>query len=931
MIYTRAIAILMSGCSAATVASAQALPGISTDQGAASASTATTQTTSQVLSDATGTTGTPVESEDIVVTGIRRSLSNANDIKRQSPFIVDAIAAEDLGKFPDQNVAESLQRITGVAITRTVGGEGQSVSVRGLGAQFNVTTVNGRVLATSNGGRDFSFDVLPSEVISGAQVYKTTMSSLEEGSIGGTVNMSTARPLTRPGFHSAFSLSGLYDGISKDVTPQASGFVSKTFADDTLGILIGGTYTKRQIRSEFASSISRGQVDYDANGNGVIAADGSERFAFPNITSYGIRTTDRERIGATGALQWKPNDRLEMTLDGLYSYYSTPETTYQQNNNFTTNLGSLHNVGVTNGAITTFDIDNVAYEVAANPTNRKVTTWQAGYNVKWGATDRLTLTADAAYSRARSDQGGKNRFYVAGIPGANIHYEAGSKIPTTIITLPSLTPGGPRRDASDFTNDEVSPSFAQVNGSDISDKVLQARFDGEWKFDDSFLSALTFGVEYTNRVKNNRAFDTVNACAFCGFPFTFGATGVDVLNAFPSGTYMAGKEGDFPRVWPAVDVNKFTSAVRAAEGKLINPATGQVYPVGYADQLNPVLLPRNSSKVDEDSYGAYVQANFKFGHLAGNVGVRVVHTSLTSSGASQQLLSLTPIPNTANFAAVFSDVVPVSEDGKYTKVLPSLNLTYTLRDNLLLRAAASKSIARPNINQLGVNVNYEVNSTPPSLTEAGNAALKPIRSTNYDASIEYYPSRASVLSLGIFYKDIKGFVSPVTLTEQIAGYALQVTRPVNGDDAYVLGVEGSASYLFDNGFGFQLNGTLNKSKADYSSTLAGRVTTLEGLSKYSFNAVALYEKHGISARLAYSYRRKYVSASIGQGSDPEYTDNQGFLDGSISYDVTPNYTIYVQGQNLLKENTFSYSVDQYRPIYYERIARRFEFGVRAHF
>ncbi|KAK0359900.1 hypothetical protein LTR94_029435, partial [Friedmanniomyces endolithicus] len=177
MTYTRTLAFLLSSCAIAPAALAQT----------------TSSQSPQGVSEASPPSEDAVD--DIIVTGIRRSLSTANDVKRDAPYIVDAIAAEDLGKFPDQNVAESLQRITGVAITRTVGGEGQSVSVRGLGPQFNVTTVNGRVLATSNGGRDFSFDVLPSEVISGAQVYKTTMASLEEGSIGGTVNMSTARPL----------------------------------------------------------------------------------------------------------------------------------------------------------------------------------------------------------------------------------------------------------------------------------------------------------------------------------------------------------------------------------------------------------------------------------------------------------------------------------------------------------------------------------------------------------------------------------------------------------------------------------------------------------------------------------------------------------------------------------------------------------------
>ena len=317
------------------------------------------------------------EIEEITVKGIRRSLSNSADVKRNATGVLDAISAEELGKFPDINVAESLQRITGVGITRTRGGEGQFVTVRGLGEEFNAVTYNNRLLATENNGREFSFDVIASELIAGAEVYKTPTAMQGDGSLGGRVNLRPALPLDNPGLRFAGSLAGQYEDLASSTGPRASGVFSNTFANDTMGFLVSFSYQDREARTDVAEShfLTSGiQVDAAGNAkenldvfennaalrdyrdaledirdNGASGraiddsgfadtdSDGISDFSGEDIVNSGahlnafsalLAEQQRERAGGTIAFQYSPSEDFTLTLDAMYTSFESPSTQF---------------------------------------------------------------------------------------------------------------------------------------------------------------------------------------------------------------------------------------------------------------------------------------------------------------------------------------------------------------------------------------------------------------------------------------------------------------------------------------------------------------------------------------------------------------------------------------------------------------------------
>ena len=261
--------------------------------------------------------------EEVVVTGIRGSLSRARDIKRNATGIVDAISAEDIGKFPDQNVAESLQRVTGVAIDRN-GGEGQAITVRGLGPQFNTTLLNGRQIATDSGGREFNFDVLSADMISGASVYKSARANLQEGGIGATVNVTTRRPFDLPGLQVFASAKAGYEGLSEETRPSGTLLISNTFFDDRFGVLLSASHQKRETQIN-----SLGTGGWRSNQTISNRRDG-ELFTnvyFPRTWNQSVDQQKRTRDNANLVLQFAPNDDLSITLDGYLSRFEVDSLT----------------------------------------------------------------------------------------------------------------------------------------------------------------------------------------------------------------------------------------------------------------------------------------------------------------------------------------------------------------------------------------------------------------------------------------------------------------------------------------------------------------------------------------------------------------------------------------------------------------------------
>ncbi len=251
--------------------------------------------------------------ETIVVTGTRAALIESRDLKKDSGIVQDSIVAEDLGRFPDANVADSLSHITGITISRTRGGEGQYVNVRGLGPAYSIVTLNGRILATDGDGREFAFDVLPSEVISGADVYKSADASQIEGSIGGTINLSSAKPLDQPGRHLRFAIDGDYNDLSEETGYKFSGVYSDTFLDERMGLMLTATYQDVTDRSDALHEFGLNPDspgEFDANGDGVISADESDLLGLC-CTSFGARVQTKKRTGVTGMWQWHGQRRLQ--------------------------------------------------------------------------------------------------------------------------------------------------------------------------------------------------------------------------------------------------------------------------------------------------------------------------------------------------------------------------------------------------------------------------------------------------------------------------------------------------------------------------------------------------------------------------------------------------------------------------------------------
>jgi len=864
----------------------------------------------------------------ISVVGIRGSLERATERKRYEVTISDSISAEDVGKFPDANIADSLQRVTGVQIDRTGGGEGRFVSVRGLNSQMNLTTYNGRVLASDNPGRDFSFDVMPTELLSRVSVYKTPTASQLDGSIGGLIELSSFDALSRPGFHFNASASGLYDKASSSTAPRFVMAVSNTFHDNTIGVFGGLSWYKRKWRSDTYEKSGFRMAPVDADGDGVKDPDIDGLGAYPGGMRYQVRLGDRERMTFSGGVNWKPNERLKSTVDAFYSRYETPEYTYSYNLNFTVRLAENRITNTTlvpwdgggnnRWLITSFELPDIPLELGTANSAREVDLWQLGWNTRFEATDNLGLNFDVAYSVA--DQPANplgNAFLDTGLNGGYYTYETTTPVPTVSCTLPD------GRHCIDATNDEIGLHFMTLNGADIRDEVFSTRIDADWSsyFGDLYAKFQT-GLFYSSREKSRISYASPLPCSYCQFGETFGQVGINAEVPFPRGGYRGGLIGGNSNRWPAQSADAIIAAAIAHRGQEF-----------WDSALGPELRERESSWIEEDQYGAYFQMNLEGDDWNANAGLRYVRTDMTSRGFYQELLSVRPVfPGSINVEGEFSEVKPISENHVYGEWLPSFNLTWRLTDNLQLRGAVSRGIARPTFTQLGVDVNYVLTSRPTTMTRSGNPQLEPIRSDALDLSLEWYGDNGAAASLAGFYKDIDGFITQAYIDDTFLGEPLRIFNPINGDSATLFGLEFASQYIHPSGFGGQVNYTWVHSKSDVTLESVQRTTTLEGLSKSSWNIQAIYEKGPLAARLSYSWRDEYVSCQVcGPANVPITTADQGYLDFNASWQMNERIQLFVQAYNLTEEETHSYALDKRFTTFYEPYARRYEVGVRVSF
>jgi TonB-dependent receptor len=871
--------------------------------------------------------------EEIQVVGKRGSLLRSLEQKRNARSIVDSIASEELGRFPDPNVADSLSHVPGVTVTRTRNGEAQYVNIRGLGPEFSIVTLNDRILATDDEGRNFAFDVFPSEMISGADVWKSPEAKRSEGSIGGAINLKSARPFDLPGFHSSLTATGEYNSLSEDVGPKLTGILSNTFADDRFGAIVGVTWSEETRRSDdmfdnFYFGVDEGR-EYDVNDDGTITPD-EQNIVMPGSYALGTYATDYERIGVTSTLQWKATDRLLLTADALFTELQADSVGYTQSFYMEEFPGRWSNIEMDGNVITAVDVADLTMEVVTLDEHRTVETSMAGLNAQFDVNDRLVLRGDVYWSESVRDGGGKDTFVVAGAPGAHSgHYELNEG------GLPDFIPqwtGG--RDSTDFGNDDFAPHWAARYGDDIEDRVIGARFDGNLLVDVPFAEEanVDFGVAFTGRSKTKLSLDNdaAGACNYCGYPYFFGDVGADVVRPFPYDDLFSDDGANVPRAFPIFDIPGYREGLQAADGQTLTDYLGNTRTFGPNESAlwEPVPNPVNSYEIDEDTTAAFAQLNVESERWFGNVGLRYVRTEATSSYSYNEIETITVVdPNVPNpqWIVTYSDTAAQQEKGDYDAWLPAANAGLYFTDDLLLRLSAARTISRPTLNQMAPLTTDSAQSGVFFMEISGDPGIEPVFADQFDASLEWYFDEGSLLSAAVFWKELQGFITTQTTTEVIAGENFRVVRPINGDTAEVLGVELGATKIFGNGIGASASYTYTDSSTEVDGVDGGG---LVGVPDEAWSLSLFYERDRISAHIAEEYAGESVDdpySPLGEGfrtTREPYT----MLTASLRYSITDRLTAFVEGFNLLDETNRTFQGRSDLPGSIQYSGRTINFG-----
>ncbi len=925
--------------------------------------------------------------EEVLVTGIRSSLEQSLNIKRGAAGFVDAVSAEDIGKLPDQNVAESLQRVVGVAIQRDRG-EGNFVSVRGLGPEFVATTLNGRLLTSGfnaegdggsdpnpTAGREFNFEILASEVVSGLEVNKSPQARLVEGGIGGTINVKTALPFEL-GNRVSTSVGYNHNDFADEGDPRASGVWSWISDDGAMGNAVSVAYSKRSIRSDEFQSFGYASIGTfapigtdvaDASGGFDGVADyGANEIEYTFNADYALYLQDRERITVTDALQWRMGADTLFTLDALYSnfdnasenfttlgaiipFFTIGPTTTDPNHDLVSTVDSI--VVGPNGTVEAVKTGGERIQ-AAQFDNRENETWQAGLNVEHSV-GNWTVTGDLSYATTdtSSDRG------TAGTASDSVRQDAnGDGVPDNLFlggtanTLSfvadydatNLSKGVPsviyNRDLLNediYINNNLGFSFGEGE-----DDIFNAALDAVLEVEDSFLAQIGSGVRFTSQ-KKQFSQGSANTPHCCPISFRRLVNVRSAMQPWPVDDFMHDTDAKVPRRMAVPDFDAFVALVDGAAAMGPGPdGTPQVLGVfSVADIRNPDPDPANTFQVEEDTLAAYVQLGFSdtVGSVpfSGNIGARLVHTRQTSDGfATSNLAYDGQVRGSVN--------APVSIKNSYTEILPSLNVKFDLSEDLVLRFALAENLTRPTLSNLSPRfaVGGVVAAEDGTLTfftaTAGNPALKPVTSSQADLGLEWYFGEASALYGTVFAKKVDDFIEFTTDAEVIDGLDARVARPRNNIDFDLLGVEVGYQQAFTflpepfDGLGVVVNYTFIDSDASFTGDPDSAGSAVPGISDHSWNLALYYDKGPIRARVAYNYRSDFLrlrSDVFGPRVDEDYDQ----LDIQVGYDFARNITAFLEVINLTESHQEQTTGLSNRPRGAFFTGRRFGLGLRASF
>lgn len=894
---------------------------------------------------------------DIVVTGFRQSLEAALNVKRDSISAVDAIVAEDIAKFPDQNLAESLQRIPGISIQRD-GGEGRAITVRGLGAQFTRVRVNGlETVATSSDGasanrdRAFDFNVFASELFNSIVVHKTAEASLDEGSLGAVVDLNTGNPLAgRAGLTGAFSAQASYNDLSESVGPRVAGLLSWRNDEGTFGASVSLAYSDADTEQLGNNTVRWAQARFDsvngtpcftqANAGGTYVpsavCDAAALAFHPRIPRYGRIEHERSRLGVTATMQIEPSDYTRFEINGLYSRFREvrqelwAEVLFRSNER---SIDVLNPVYDANNNLIAGRFNDAWVRTENYRRESSTEFYQIGASWDQDITDTLRFTALGGFSKSNADIPIETTIVFDDRDAQGYSYDysdMGSPVLTfgTSVTTPGNFQLAEIRDRPSSTINRFRTAQLRVEWDAAEDFTIKA--GGVYRrfaFD-------TAGFTRDTIVCGNGGVDRVLGTLACSPTSAFGPTAVYGFPVTADLTQLvnlgnAGQPAGTTTQYLVPDLAATTSFTRL-----------------YNRQA--AIDAGNTREVSESVKGGYLQADWR-SELGGvefalNAGIRYVRTDQSSTGL-----------NNGAFVTV---------QRSYEDWLPAANLAIFPTEDTIIRFAASEVMTRPTLGNLtpGGSVdgfNYRISF--------GNPFLEPFRAKAYDIAFEWYFAPQSIFSVALFRKDVSSFPVSRTISGTYAstGLPLSVIPPsspaavnpegqlwtintiVNGEGAKLEGAEislqGPFRFLpgFLSRFGGIFNATFVRSDADY--TVSGpaiapggalvastRNATLFGLSKRAFNATLYYEHAGLSARGSVSYRSRYIDANSGTGNVFEGYGSTINFDASVRYAINEMIEVSVEGINLTDEYRYRFTdFDADRNYENNHFGRTVLFGVRV--
>ncbi len=752
------------------------------------------------------TDSVPTVLEEVVVTGIRSSLQRSMDVKRDSQGVVDAISAQDIGKMPDTNLAESLQRVTGVSIDRA-NGEGSRVTVRGFGPDYNVVTLNGRQMpaanledTTASGSRSFDFAQLAAESVSGVQVYKSGRADLPTGGIGSVINISTSRPLELP--DRVLSLTGRanHDTTNEDGgddwTPEVSGIYADTFADGTFGVALSGSYSERDSGYAQAGTTSGwytipgGQGDWGSvasdDPNWENAPQPGEIYSMPRNINYAFGQVQRERTNAQLTLQWEPVDSITATFDYTYSNFDIEQQVNDMGAWFNGNpvAGEFSGSGVKAPVIYN-DSTGSDLTFGAGDWGRENELNSVGINLVWRATDRLTLAIDYHDSEAEAgakDNRGSNNI-VSGVQFGRYFNTAnyGSELPVLNVEM----------------EDELDPSRMLSSGTSFRNSYMkhdieQVRAYGVYEFDDSMVRSIDFGVAFTEST-NRSAYSNAQRDTWGGYgsPEQYD-DGIFERTSLPGqfDELSGANNPDLEQFFYATSFSGLRGAISdiaAANGETLGPC-------GTTLCANPQFEADRS--VTEEQLAVYGQVNFAWENRAMpmhlTVGLRYEETDIDSK-AFVPIFDRLVWAADNEFSALSTGGGFTRGKGSYDHWLPNIDFDIEVVENVVLRASSSVTITRPGFNDLqgGKTINNPVRFNGGTGT-SGNPDLQPFESTNFDFSAEWYYGDGSYVSVGYYRKDVDNFIGNTTVDETVFDLAHPAQGPRYDEAVATLGTNDAA-------------------------------------------------------------------------------------------------------------------------------------------